>query len=276
MKKSVLVILGMALGMTLFFTFTSSPSMGLGVRPGKLAHGGDMMMDPEQLRVIDGDSFQYKGRVYDLAFIDAPEIGQACSRDKRMWHCGLDAAYNLRKIFDLESAPLSCAISAEHGAAYADCVTGTIDLSEHLLLEGFVTARANAPRHYRMAEDTARKAGLGIWRGDFIPPSRWREGARLPGEHRHKPSAPLLSELPWHFSEGKLYYDPEEQHLSCIVKGKANPDGSHVYYTPLDDDYAQTPVNTEQGDMVFCGDEDARAHGFRHVGEIAGTTPDPD
>lgn len=272
MKKSVLVIMGVTLGVMGLFSAFATPSMGLGMRPGKVIHSGDVELDPRQIHVIDGDTFQHNGHVYDLAFIDAPEIGQACNQKDRMWHCGLDAAYNLRKIFELETGPMTCSIKSRLGVSIADCVTGTIDLSEHLVMEGFVVARQDAPRHYAMAEEKARKAGLGIWRGAFITPARWREGARLPKEHRHDPSAPLLKDLPWHLSEGRLYYDPEEQHLSCIVKGKALDDGRRVYFTPLDEGYATIPIRADKGDTVFCGDEDARAQGFRHVGEFSAKT----
>lgn len=276
MHKATFLILSLFLALFAYTALAPSPSMGLSARPGKALKAGEVRLNPRDIHVIDGDSFQAQGQVYDLAFIDAPEIGQVCARDERLWHCGLDAAYALRKIFDMESGPMTCSVTPHHSTLRADCVTGTIDLSEHLLLEGFVTAQDNAPRHYRMTEDKARDAGLGLWRGTFVPPPQWREGKRLPGEHPHLANEPILDDLPWHFDNGRLYYDPEEMHMACIVKGKKQEDGSRVYYTPLDDDYDETPVIIDRGDKIFCGDDNARAHGFRHVGEVDGIAPVPD
>ena len=46
----------------------------------------------ERLSVIDGDTLQVDGDVVQLYGIDAPELGQLCESDGRLWHCGMEAA----------------------------------------------------------------------------------------------------------------------------------------------------------------------------------------
>jgi endonuclease YncB( thermonuclease family) len=63
----------------------------------------------ERLSVIDGDTLQVDGAIVQLYGIDAPELGQLCQSEERLWPCGVDAALALSKLLTLNRSSLHCA-----------------------------------------------------------------------------------------------------------------------------------------------------------------------
>jgi len=201
----------------------------------------------ETIAVIDGDTVEIDGVARDLSGIDAPELSQTCLLDGGTWHCGTAAAFALKKIIDLDAAMMTCAppknattgngVSPDDGAVV--CEVGEKDLGVRLLRDGYVVAVAPVTPGYAAAEAAARDAGLGLWRGRFVPPSGWRAGRRL------------------------AYETP----APCVIKGIADgADGARVYYGPTDDGYDAVTSDPARGDRRFCSDEDARAAGWTHAG----------
>jgi hypothetical protein len=92
-----------------------------------------------------------------------------------------------------------------------------------------------------VAEQAARAAGYGIWRGDFVPPWEWREGVRLPSE-------------------------PRQPVQVCDVKGIVTDGGNRVFVVPTDPQYEKTIVDPNKGERLFCSDDEARLAGWRHYG----------
>jgi endonuclease YncB( thermonuclease family) len=198
----------------------------------------------DDVSVIDGDSIQIGAGVYRLAGIDAPELGQACDESGHLSPCGLNAAYELRKVFELEKRPISCFIQPADTVPIATCMVDDRDISTLMLMGGYVTAMDDSSPYYAAAEHLARKARLGIWSGPFVPPREWREGKRLPAESRSEtPSA------------------------ACRIKGPVTVGGGRFYYTPLDDGFDAIAIDPERGERLFCSDDEARQAGWRRRGE---------
>lgn len=200
--------------------------------------------DPANVEVIDGDTLQVNGTVLQLYGIDAPELGQACRHNRNLWHCGIDAALALRKVIILERSPVRCRSWDGDGPlpVYV-CEAGRVDLAKHLLETGSVTALPGTFPDYMELEKNAKRSGLGLWRGDFVPPADWRAGTRLGGEG----------------------HPPEE--LACVVKGVVDARGDRYYLVPTDPDHADRVVSMERGEKCFTSDEQARAAGWHHKGE---------
>lgn len=190
------------------------------------------------VRVFDGDSVQVDGTVFNLAGIDAPELGQGCVKDGKLEPCGLNSAYHLRKMLDMGKTGLRCQrVGSAAATAVADCVVGDQDVSLALIQAGQALALSDAPPDYFAAQDTAKQAGLGIWGSRFVKPEEWRRGERLTEE-----------------------VDGGEP--VCIIKGIPRDD-RRLYFGPLDDGYETMDPTAVHGGRVFCSDDEARAAGWR-------------
>ncbi len=219
--------------------------------------------------VIDGDTIQVDGRVFQLDGIDAPELGQACDNGGHYWLCGISAAYELRRLIGLQVAPLECyVVSTDSGVARAQCMTAGFDLAVTMITSGLAVVAPDSPMHYRIAQRHARDAKVGIWAGPFIDPAKWRQDLRLPGEHRFTAASHLHGELPWKLKDGELNFEPRSQHAACLVKGIVEG-RDHIFYGPLDSEYDVVRLNPNRGDRLFCGDDLARTAGWRHKGTKA-------
>ena len=90
-----------------------------------------------------------------------------------------------------------------------------------------------------VSHETAAKAGRrGLWRGDFVVPSRWRRGERLEAV---APSA--VGE--------------------CRIKGNVSRSGTRIYHVPGGASYAKTRIDTSKGERWFCSEAEARGAGWR-------------
>ena len=196
----------------------------------------------DDVSVIDGDSIQIGAGVYRLAGIDAPELGQACEESGHLTPCGLNAAFELRKLFQLEKGPITCYVRPAKDTPIATCMVDDRDISAMMLKSGYVTAIAGGSPHYAAAENRAQKAGLGIWSGPFVLPREWREGRRLAAEHAAGQAA-------------------------CRIKGIVTEGGERFYYGPLDNGFDSMKVDPRRGDRLFCSDDEARRAGWRRKGE---------
>ena len=186
------------------------------------------------LEVIDGDTVAWHGRARDLAGIDAPELGQSCQAGKRAYPCGTDAAFALKKRVALE--PARCEAAGDDEIV---CHVGGTSLADLQVSDGLAFSREDAGQSLRLAEEQARKAGLGVWRGEHVRPAAWRAGERLASE-AGSPAAP------------------------CPVIGVPGARGT-AYVVPTDEAYRG--LRDAPDAPRACSDEEARERGWRHVGE---------
>ena len=207
----------------------------------------------ETFRIIDGDTLQIDGKIIQLYGIDAPELGQLCETDGKLWHCGVAAALALRKLIDLSRSSLHC--SPWHGDGTGTtgpdtsaqvCEVRNEDVALVMLHGGYGLASPESFPDYVEAQEQASRARLGIWHSDFVPPWEWREGVA---------------------SQAR----PSDSVRECNVKGVIGDDGRRIYYVPTDPEYAAITLAPSVGDVMFCSDEEARLAGWHRVDETAGT-----
>lgn len=202
--------------------------------------------DAKTANAFDGDSFTLAGQHIHLAGIEAPELGQLCPRaSEREAQCGLLAGYELRKRLQLESRPLRCWPQGpeKDGGVTATCAAGDDDVALQLLDAGQALALPDAQIDYRLAEEKARAAGLGLWAGGLTPPWDWRK-------ERERTKAP----------------GPDQ---GCVIAGIIENGGTRRYYGPLDPDYGAKTIRPEKGERWFCSEAAARAAGWRRPDESA-------
>ena len=117
------------------------------------------------------------------------------------------------------------------------CQVGPKVVGLTMVQNGYAAALPDSFPDYKEAEEQARQAKLGIWRGDFVPPWEWREGK----------GAEVRS---------------SDWVRTCNVKGALGPAGERIYYVPTDEDYDEVAIDPARGERSFCSDEEARAAGW--------------
>jgi endonuclease YncB( thermonuclease family) len=143
--------------------------------------------------VEDGDTITIGGRRVRMQGLDAPEMGQLCEDEAgREWRCGGDAGRALDAM--IGGRIVTCTIDARdpvdrYGRALGWCEAGGAALSAAMVRAGWAVAyrryldyAGGEARAYKpailAAEDEARAAGRGIWRGRFDRPDIWRAARR--------------------------------------------------------------------------------------------------
>ena len=141
-----------------------------------------------EAEVLDAETLRVNGELYRLAGIDAPEAGQHCVLNGRLYPCGEIAKAGLMDL--VAGASVTCralagsaaAGSGADGAVPAHCFSDGYDLSEGMAYTGWAMADPLDGEAYRALEADAAEAGRGLWRGSFVKPWDWRAGERLPEE----------------------------------------------------------------------------------------------
>ena len=114
-----------------------------------------------------------------------PDLAQRCRKDERWIDCGQVAASQLA---DITAGAKSIVCEAgwrdADGIRLATCRADGYDLSGGMVYAGWALAEPIRGSRYLARENEARAAGRGIWRYEFVRPSDWRRGRRLPAAAR--------------------------------------------------------------------------------------------
>lgn len=120
---------------------------------------------------IDAASFKAGDTVVQIMGMDAPPRSAICEgADKALWICGIEA--RVAFYYLIRAEPLRCrrAIDDQAGPAQmirASCLIRNKDLATEFVRTGFARAGFQANREMIEAEEEARKAGRGLWRGGW-------------------------------------------------------------------------------------------------------------
>lgn len=131
----------------------------------------------EQAYVIDGDSLRLGEEEIRIAGIDAPEMRQFCRRGGLDYRCGVEARDAMVAL--TEGHEISCSVSEidRYGRKVARCLANGLDLGLEMVRSGHAIAYGA----YELEEAAARRAGIGIWAGEFVRPDIWRATEREGG-----------------------------------------------------------------------------------------------
>ena len=142
-------------------------------------------------RIVDGDTFwlarlEEEGegvvRKVRLWGVDSPELRQACVAEGEMWRCGEEARARLRSMVGGDE--VRCVVRGRsYDRVVGRCFVGVEDVGEALVVVGLAVEDARySGGFYGVREAEARTGGMGIWRGCFTEPRRWRARQRDCGE----------------------------------------------------------------------------------------------
>jgi endonuclease YncB( thermonuclease family) len=125
-------------------------------------------------KVIDGDTIVVAGERVRLHGIAAPELHQTCTAYGQSLACGRTSAEWLRE--HLNGRQVECVGHARdrYQRLLAVCYVGGEDQNERIVREGWALAYRRYSADYVQPEAEAKRAGAGIWRGEFTPPWEWR------------------------------------------------------------------------------------------------------
>lgn len=127
---------------------------------------------------IDGDTLKAaNGEEYRLFGIDAPELKQTCTEPNgKSWLCGRAAKAKLTTILNRGNVNCEERSQDRFGRIVAICsAEGVPDIGEAMVRDGYAIDLGGAAGHrYQEAEEEAKAAKRGIWRGSFELPSEWR------------------------------------------------------------------------------------------------------
>jgi endonuclease YncB( thermonuclease family) len=142
----------------------------------KLGWQADCLTGPAW--VIDGDTIIVAGERVRLHGIDAPEL------DQTFWCQGQNLPCGAMALAALEALTAGVTLRCEaverdrHGRLVAKCFSPNgIDVGRRLVSAGWALAYRRYSMDYVGAEEEARKAKRGMWRGGFMMPWAWRATA---------------------------------------------------------------------------------------------------
>lgn len=124
--------------------------------------------------VVDGDTLVLGGERVRLWGIDAPEDGQPCERDGKLYDCGASAQAALLELVAGRDLWCEARDRDRYGRTVAVCRIGALDgpdVGAELVRAGWaIDYRRYSKGRYAREEASARRAGRGLWEGRFVSP----------------------------------------------------------------------------------------------------------
>lgn len=124
-------------------------------------------------RILTGDIIEINRQRIHLFGIAAPAPRQTCTAKGARWSCGQNATFALSAI--VERQWVHC---ARTGAAPAERTTAVCrlagangpDIGAAMVRQGWALADRRVSTAYVREENSARRAKIGLWVGEFVPP----------------------------------------------------------------------------------------------------------
>ena len=132
----------------------------------------------DSVRVIDGDTLEWRGERIRLMGFDAPEMKQSCERDGTTWPCGKEARRALVEWIGDRDVDCEGDERDRYGRLLARCSVGGQDIGEWMVSRGLAVAYYRFSYEYERAEHRAKSTKAGMWAGEFQKPWDWRRGRR--------------------------------------------------------------------------------------------------
>ena len=132
-------------------------------------------------RIVDADTLAFGEERVRIEGIDAPETRQNCrDANGRTYACGKAATAALRARIGGEAVTCEGEERGRFGRLIGFCFfTDGTSLNEWVVRQGHAVAYRKYSTLYVEAEKAAKAERRGIWSGEFVPPWKWRKGARL-------------------------------------------------------------------------------------------------
>ena len=138
-------------------------------------------------KVVDGDTIHINNYKFRLEGIDAPEMRQQCKKESfkisfligltfyKDYSCGRVSKEKL--ITKIDTAEIKCISSSKdrYKRYIATCYKGKTNLNQWMVRNGFAIAYRRYSKTYVPDEEFAKENKLGLWKGKFMEPEKWRK-----------------------------------------------------------------------------------------------------
>jgi endonuclease YncB( thermonuclease family) len=131
-------------------------------------------------KAVDSTVIEINRQRIMLFGIDSVMRKQSCTLGGKIWQCWAAAVRELEILVD--QGPATCeGIGAPdvYGRLLARCTINGQNLNEQLVRRGYAVARPNETTDYVAAEAAAREEKVGLWRGEFMMPEKFRQAAGI-------------------------------------------------------------------------------------------------
>ena len=134
--------------------------------------------------IVDGDTIKISKKKIRLYGIDAPEKEQICKKIylsflifnfQKDYKCGEKSTLALLK--KLKDKEVKCIIEKNkdrYNRNIGTCYIKNQDINSWLVKNGYAIAYTRYSKKYELDEQYAKENKLGIWRGAFVEPEKWR------------------------------------------------------------------------------------------------------
>ena len=129
----------------------------------------------KNIRIIDGDTIHIDKIKYRLHGIDAPEMKQLCKINEKNYKCGVKSKEFLVSL--IGNKPVRCVHKDvdRYKRIVAECFVNNINLNKELVKHGWALAYTDYSKDYVDDENFAKENNLGMWKGTFVEPKKWRK-----------------------------------------------------------------------------------------------------
>ncbi len=138
-------------------------------------------------RIIDGDTIYIKNYKIRLEGIDAPEMKQKCKKQyltissivgfsfKKNYFCGAISKKKLE--VKINEAEIKCVLHSKdrYKRYLATCYKDNLNLNKWMVRQGYAVAYRRYSKEYSNDEEYAKENKLGMWKGTFLRPEKWRK-----------------------------------------------------------------------------------------------------
>ena len=138
-------------------------------------------------KIIDGDTVHINSKKIRLKGIDAPEMRQQCKKVfleisaivkfkiKKDYSCGVISKEKL--IHKINKSQIKCVSSGRdrYKRYLATCYKNKINLNKWMVRNGLAVAYKRYSKDYLRDEIYAKENKLGLWKGSFMRPEKWRK-----------------------------------------------------------------------------------------------------
>ena len=135
-------------------------------------------------KVVDGDTIKINKKKVRLFGIDAPEKDQICKKVyfnflifnfQKDYKCGEESTLALSK--KLQNKEVKCILEDNkdiYKRNIGTCYIKNQDINKWLVKNGYALAYKKYSKKYVLDEQYAKENELGIWKGAFTEPEKWR------------------------------------------------------------------------------------------------------
>ena len=138
-------------------------------------------------KVVDGDTIHIDNYKFRLEGIDAPEMRQQCKKESfkisffigltfyKDYSCGRISKEKLTT--KINTSEIKCISSSKdrYKRYIATCYKGKTNLNQWMVRNGFAIAYRRYSKTYVTDEEFAKENKLGLWKGKFMEPEKWRK-----------------------------------------------------------------------------------------------------